>query len=284
MESRIIHKIITAEKEEAAPGFYIQRPLPAKGLRMIDPFLLLDHMGPIALNQDDLPPGVPPHPHRGFQPVTFVFNGKIEHKDSLGNHFILQPGDVQWLTAGRGLVHSEYVVPPEQDDEIFEGIQLWVNLPASQKMTQPRYQMLTHKEIPVYQNSALTARIITGLWQGLTGPVKTYTPMIILDIYIRGDEKISVPVPSSFNAFIYVVSGRGVSSGADIFPHQLIYYFRSGDQIDVHAINDTHIMLFAGEPINEPVASYGPFVMNNMTEIQQAIMDYEEGLMGNLLT
>lgn len=282
MEYRNIHKVITSIEEEAAPGFKIKRPLPSRGLRMIDPFLLLDHLGPIDFASGE-GTGVPEHPHRGFEPVTFLFDGKIEHKDSLGNHIVLEPGDIQWMTAGSGIVHSEYIA--NEFKEIggkFHGVQLWVNLPVSQRMSTPNYQNIKNNEIPSIEINGSLVRIFAGEVFDQKGPANTFTPILALQIILGSHSKIEVPIPNDYNAFIYVLEGRGLTNKSDIFQHQLVKYFNHGEGIDIENIENLNVLVLAGKPINEPIASYGPFVMNNMMEIQQAIYDYENGLIGSL--
>ncbi len=281
-EFRSIHKVVSAMEEEAAPGFKIKRPLPTKGLRMIDPFLLLDHMGQIDFEAGQ-GSGVPEHPHRGFEPVTFLFEGEIEHKDSLGNSILLQKGDVQWMTAGSGIVHSEFMSENfKKTGGKFHGVQLWVNIPAAEKMSPPKYQNIKANDIPAIKNDSSTIRVIAGDFNGETGPATTFTPILALHISMEKPSDLEIPIPSDFNAFIYVLEGRGLTEGVDVFPYQLIKYFNHGEGIKLSSNDKLDVLLLAGKPIGEKTASYGPFVMNNMMEIQQAIYDYEQGLMGHL--
>ena len=243
-ERRGIHKVITAIEEEAAPGFKIKRPLPVRGLRMIDPFLLLDHMGPVSFAAGE-GSGVPEHPHRGFEPVTFLFEGKIEHQDSFGNKIILSAGDVQWMTSGSGIVHSEYVANEfKEKGGKFHGVQLWVNLPAEKKMTTPRYQNIKSESIPVIEKGQTRIRVIAGSFEEEKGPAETHTPVIALHIQLSGKGKIDIPIPETYNAFVYVLEGQGFTDNVDIYPQQLIKYFNHGSTVEITSDQDVNLLFF----------------------------------------
>ena len=282
MISRNIHKVITAVDDEAAQGFVGHRPLPARGLRMVDPFLLLDHMGPVAIMPGKRT-GVPDHPHRGFEPVTFVFEGMLKDRDSMGNHIMLKEWDVQWMTSGRGIVHSEFVAEElVRTGGVFHGVQLWVNVPAKDKMDEPKYQNIKSAEIPVVEEKNYKVRVVAGEFGSVHGPASTYTPILALNIVFSNAGTAFIPIPPEYNALVYVASGKGLVSDMDVYPLQMIHFFNHGDGIEIKSKGEMNLLLLSGEPINETVASYGPFVMNNMMEIQQAIYDYENGMMGEI--
>ncbi len=259
-------------------GVPISRSFPTQKIEDIDPFLLFDHMGPleIAPGQDT---GFPEHPHRGFETVTYLLEGQMEHKDSFGNRGFLNGGDVQWMTAGSGLVHSEM---PGRDlvrtGGRLEGFQLWVNLPRRDKMTAPHYQELKASEIPHAEsaNGDLKVRVIAGEALGVRGAIQSRTPILYLHLTLAPGSRHVQSVPSSYNAFSYVVRGEGAGQVA-VFAHD-------GDEILVSnpSKQPKNVLLIAGEPINEPVARYGPFVMNTRDELVQAFEDFRSGKMGRI--
>ncbi len=283
MIMRTIARIINSNWEQVAPGFEIRRPLPSPGLRQVDPFLLLDHFGPLNIKAGK-EPGVPDHPHRGFEPVSIILKGMAEHRDSMGNHGLVRSGGVQWMTAGSGVVHSEYMhADDETGEDILHGIQLWVNLPAELKMTKPAYQNITADKIPVVEEPENHARIrvISGEYHGTKGPAKTHTPVLIFHLELGEDGKASIPIPGSFNACYYVLEG---SAGSDqpAAEGSLVLFQQEGDAVEIFSKKGANILLLAGEPLNEPLASYGPFVMNTQQELVEAVRDYQEGKMGSI--
>lgn len=277
-QNKTISKIVPIRKKEAAPGFFVKSPLPTRDLRYMDPFLMLDHFGPKEAKggESDL---VPDHPHRGFETVTFILSGKAEHKDSRGNHGKLKSGDIQWMTAGSGVIHSEKMEP---DNGVIHGIQLWVNLPAKDKMSQPHYQDIKSETIPVIDIGNSKIRVIAGEINGIRGVARTFTPMNVLHIIMQAGSEAIIPVPTGYTAGGYIVSGGITDGETNIEKENMIVWDGGGDQVSLSASSDTEIIFLSGEPIGEPVASYGPFVMNTAEEIEQAINDYQNGLMGKI--
>jgi redox-sensitive bicupin YhaK (pirin superfamily) len=271
-------------------GFLVRRPFPTHALSEFDPFLLLDEMGPKDYAPDEAK-GAPDHPHRGFETVTYMLTGRMAHKDSQGHQGQLRPGDVQWMTAGAGVVHSEM---PEQEfareGGRLHGFQLWVNLPRRDKLMKPRYQEIPAEKIPVARTAdgLVHVRVIAGESLGARAVIETRTPIIYLHFTIQPGGKIVQPVPREYNAFAYVIDGEGVF-GADAQPAgdgQMVMFEQDGDglTISVHesAKSPLELLLIAGVPLNEPVARYGPFVMNTREEIYEAVEDYRSGRMGEI--
>ena len=263
-------------------SFQVKQPLPTQKVPQISPFLLLHHFGPIKVEPGFDPIDLGPHPHRGFEPVTFLYQGGIRHKDSLGNEGILEAGDIQWMTAGRGIIHSERASDSFMENGgTIEGIQLWVNLPAQDKMTKPKYQEIRKNDIPVIAETKVTHRLISGQWNGQKGIVNTFSPMIIIQTSILSGGKTQIPIPENFNACIYILSGEIIlNDNFDYSAGKMIYFTNRGDGIGIEGLEDTEILVLCGEPIEEPLAQYGPFVMNSQTEIMEAMRDYQMGKMG----
>jgi len=263
-------------------SFQVKQPLPTQKVPQISPFLLLHHFGPIKVEPGFDPIDLGPHPHRGFEPVTFLYQGGIRHKDSLGNEGILEAGDIQWMTAGRGIIHSERASDFFMENGgTIEGIQLWVNLPAKDKMTQPKYQEIRKNDIPVITENKVTHRLVSGQWNGQKGIVNTFSPMIIIQTSILSGGKTQIPIPENFNACIYILSGEiTLNDNFDYPAGKMIYFTNKGDGIGIEGLADTEILVLCGEPIEEPLAQYGPFVMNSQTEIMEAMRDYQMGKMG----
>ncbi|XP_065913336.1 uncharacterized protein [Dysidea avara] len=268
-------------------GFVVRRAIGGK-ISDCDPFLMLDHVGPMEFGPGEAV-GAPDHPHRGFETVSYLVSGSAQHKDSVGNSGQLKEGWVQWMTAGSGVVHSEM-----PSDEMMakggksEGFQLWVNLPAKDKMTPPRYQDIPTEKIPIVtaDNGNVWVKVIAGESLGAKAVIDTHTPIMMLDVHLKPGAKFSQPVPKTFNGFVYVWRGSGYfgAKRASMKIGQIAILDNSdGEVVMEAAANDVvHFLLVAGEPINEPIAKYGPFVMNTMEEIQQAFQDYHSGKLGKI--
>ena len=271
MIKRKIIKTTIGMKTSDGAGVNLTRIIGSPELNMLDPFLLLDEFG--SDNPDDYIAGFPPHPHRGFETITYMLNGKWQHKDSAGNEGLLGDGSIQWMTAGRGIVHSEM---PIQTDGLARGFQLWLNLPKEKKLTEPAYQDIHAEQIPILKEVFGTVKVISGEYNGTIGPGKSHTPVLIMDIRLNPESEISIPIMGGWNAFGFIYEGD-VKSGEFLSKGQLAVYNTEGN---VHfKTNDTQagIYLVAGEPLNEPVARGGPFVMNTRGEILKAFEDYQNG-------
>lgn len=266
-------------------GTIVKQPLPTRQLGKVDPFLLLHHFGPYEVNPGDDPLDVGPHPHRGFEPVTFLYQGGLKHRDSRDNTGYLNGGDVQWMTAGRGIIHSERASADFlEQGGVMEGIQLWVNLPASKKMMQPSYQDIKKTQIPIWvsDNERAHLRVVAGEYAGLKGPVQTQTAIEAFQVTLHTEGEVSIPLPATHEALIYVLHGKlNLNDNFDYQTEQLVHFNTDGEGIKLHGLADhTEVLVLAGEPLSEPIAQYGPFVMNTQTEIMQAMRDYQMGKMG----
>lgn len=287
---RTIKEIVAAEAVREGAGVIVHRPFPTRQIDNIDPFLLLDHMGP-NLYAPGSAKGFPDHPHRGFETVSYMLEGALEHRDSAGNKGVIAAGDVQWMTAGSGVVHSE--MPEEnfrKQGGRLNGFQLWVNLPKSDKMTAPRYQDTLAANIPVYESEDKTVwvKVIAGNSMGKQAVISTHIPILYLHVILQPGASFSQAVPMAHTALAYVISGQGKFAEKLAEPDQLVI-FASSDSQESETIEFTaegnqplSVLLIAGQPINEPIARYGPFVMNYQAEIKQALVDYQEGRMGQI--
>ena len=268
--------VITAHEQMEGGGFLVHRPFPSMALPDMDPFLLLDEMGPTEPGPREAV-GAPDHPHRGFETVTYMLAGKMEHKDSHGNHGVLGPGDVQWMTAGSGVVHSELPEPAfYETGGRMHGIQLWVNLPAKDKMMQPRYQDIPAAKMPEGHTDGGTVRIISGSYQGTGAIIDTIVPIQYL--HVRLDGTVPVTIPEGHNGFVYILSGEVITSAGTGTDHQLVRLTPGDHDLTGHA----DCLVLSGPPLGEPVSRYGPFVMNTREEIYQAVRDFQEGRFGTI--
>jgi redox-sensitive bicupin YhaK (pirin superfamily) len=252
----------------------------------MSPFLLLDYAGPRDFPAADRPRGVGQHPHRGFETVTIVYQGEVEHRDSTGGGGKIGPGEVQWMTAGGGLLHEEFHSTGfTQKGGTFEVVQLWVNLPARDKMIRPGYQAITRDEIPVaaLAGDAGTVRVIAGDFEGTRGPAHTYSPMHVWDIRLHAGSKARFDLPEGWTSAVVVLRGTVLVNDAEIAREaQLVMLERDGTTVSLEANNDTTLLVLSGEPLSEPVVGYGPFVMNTREQITQAIEDFNSGRFGRM--
>jgi quercetin 2,3-dioxygenase len=247
----------------------------------ISPFLLLDYAGPHYFEPTKERRGVGQHPHRGFETVTIVYDGEVEHRDSAGNGGVIGPGDVQWMTAGGGILHEEYHSPGfARAGGPFRMVQLWVNLPAKSKMTPGGYQAITATNIPVVDLPEGTgkARVIAGELLGTKGPARTFTPINVWDLRVNRDAELSLPLPAGHTAMLVVLGGHLTVNGVQqVGEAEMVLLSRDGTDVVIHADGDTTLLVLTGEPIDEPIVGYGPFVMNSEAEIREAIDDFNNG-------
>jgi redox-sensitive bicupin YhaK (pirin superfamily) len=248
----------------------------------VSPFLLLDHLGPGVLKPTNLRKGVSEHPHRGFETVTLIFAGELEHRDSSGGGGIVSTGDVQWMTAASGVEHKEVFSEVfSKTGGYFEMVQLWVNLPAKDKMNPPRYQSLRKANIPVIEllNSAGTVRVIAGHYQGQQGPAKTHSPLHVLDIEIQAGHKVRLPAGAGETTLVYLRTGKALFQAEDeIFEEQGLAVMSSLEQdLEITALQQCKLLLLTGKPLQEPINGHGPFVMNSYAEILEAYDDIKRG-------
>lgn len=251
-----------------------------------DPFLLLDYAGPHAFAPAEAPRGVGEHPHRGFETVTIVSQGELEHRDSSGSHGTIGPGDVQWMTAASGLVHEEFHSARfTREGGTLEMVQLWVNLPAADKRSHPSYQEILSRHIPVVTlpEGAGSVRVIAGRFQDTTGPARTFTPIRVWDLTLNAGRRAALSVPADDTTLLVVKRGRVTVNGAETLQGgELARFSRDGSEVLLDPQEETAALLLSGRPIGEPIVGQGPFVMNTRAEIRQAIIDYQSGRMGRL--
>jgi redox-sensitive bicupin YhaK (pirin superfamily) len=262
-------------------GFPVHTVLDYQRHPELSPFILLDHFGPADFTPTEKRRGVDWHPHRGFETVTVLLEGEVEHRDTAGNGGLIGPGDVQWMTAGSGLLHKEHHSEAmSRSGGRFHGLQLWVNLPAKSKMTPPRYQTLLARDIPVVDS----VRVIAGEFHGATGPAQTFTPINLYLVNLRDGKSLDLNLRDGYSAALYVLSGKVAVNGEAASAGELVLLDRKGDEVKLAAASDAIVFVMNGAPINEPVTGYGPFVMNTPREIQQAFADYQAGKLGTIPT
>ena len=289
-QDRSVNSVITSIETTEGEGFIVHRAFPSSQIEYFDPFILLDEMGPRELGPGEAK-GAPDHPHRGFETVTYMLKGKFEHKDSRGNSGKLNPGDVQWMTAGSGVVHSEM---PDREFAMTGGtlhaFQLWVNLPKRDKNIMPGYQDISSTKIPIgkSQDGKVSVKVIAGESLGAHAIISTKTPITYLHFTLQPSSQVVQPVPRNYNVFAYVVSGKGIfgKSGVPVERGNMVTFKSDGDQVSIEAPRDSRspldVLLIGGIPLNESIVQYGPFVMNTEQEINQAIQDYQNGRMGSI--
>ena len=280
MKNRPVVRIVKGMPARDGAGVTLTRVIGSPELDMLDPFLLLDSFA--SDDPNDYIAGFPPHPHRGFETVTYMLAGQMRHEDNTGRTGVIGPGGVQWMTAGRGIVHSEM---PEQEDGLMHGFQLWVNLPGTEKMTQPHYREYPAAEIPVEQRDPGTeVRVITGTTRlGTSGPVTdVVTEPLYLDVRLAKEATFTEDLPPGHTAFIYVVAGKVFvaedADGGHVVEPQSLAVLGDGARVEITGLTEAaHFLLIAGRPLHEPVARGGPFVMNTRDELMQAFRDYQTG-------
>ena len=283
---RTIQAVIKSPNVMMGP-IMLKQPLPIQGYDQFSPFLLLHHLGPRVIK-----PGtnggidIGAHPHRGFEPISFVFSGEIHHKDSRGNDSVIGEGGVQWMTAGSGIVHSEGLSKDfiEKGGD-YEMIQLWVNLPKELKMTQPNYQGFDRNEIPFYQSEDGKSRVnvVSGKYQSLKGPINSLTNITAYTIELKKGGAADFSVPVNRNVLIYQLKGLSNVNGKQIADHEMVLFNNNAENIGLSAEEDAVLLFLSGVPIEEPTVSWGPYVMNTQTEIMEAMRDYQMGKMGMLI-
>ena len=284
---KLLHVYQSSNTHWVGDGFPVRSVFDYNGLgRDLSPFLLLDYAAPYNFPPTNQRRGVGAHPHKGFETVTIAFQGEIEHRDSSGGGGKIGPGDVQWMTAGKGIIHEEF-----QSEEfsrkggIFQMVQLWVNLRAQDKNAKPRYQNLLKEQIPIVTlpENAGTVRVIAGEFGKRKGPAKTFTPINLWDVNLRAGKSAELPLPNGHTSIFLVLSGQvSVHDGTDVAEGNLAIFARAGDQITIRAEADAKLLIMDGEPLDEPVVGRGPFVMSTHAEIQRAFEEYQLGRMGEI--
>lgn len=284
-----IERIITkpARPGMVGDGFRVYNFIPSTVLqRRISPFLMLDFAAEFNFSPSEKTRGVDVHPHKGFETVTIAYKGSVAHHDSAGNSGIINSGDVQWMTAGSGILHKEY---HEQEFSKrggpFEMVQLWVNLPKKDKSVAPHYQAITAGAMGKYEipNNAGVVNVIAGNLNGVNGAAATYSPVNLFDIKLKKDGVVNFNVPAQHNTALLMVNGTATIDGKAVAEHSFVLFKNDGEEITIKADSDAVILVMSGEPIDEPIASYGPFVMNTQEEIYEAIEEFQAGKFGTLV-
>ena len=268
-------------------GFPVRSLFDYQGLgKQLSPFLLLDHAGPAEFAPSNKPRGVGQHPHRGFETVSIVYEGEVAHRDSTGQGGVIGPGDVQWMTAGAGILHEEFHSPAfTHKGGQLHMVQLWVNLPAKDKMTAPSYQAILNAEIPKVEidNGAATARVIAGEFLGARGAAHTFTPMQVVDLAIKAGTSVRSPAHVGWNTALVILKGKAqINQEHAAHEAQLVVFSQEGEALVIDAKEDVQALLLSGQPLNEPIVGHGPFVMNTMDEIKQACVDFQIGGFGRM--
>ena len=267
-------------------GIPVTRAFPVPEMREFDPFLLFDHFGPINYEPGGAT-GVPAHPHCGFEAITYLLGGEVEHKDSWGGQAAIETGDIQWMTTGSGLIHSELVTEKfKKSGGIIQGLQIWVNLPKKNKQVKPWYQHIKKDDIPVIkESSGVEIKVLVGKVKETKSLVQTYSPVSIFDVQFSNSGQINLEISKNKIAMVYVIDGelQFVEENKIAAKGQMIYYDQSADEINLTSIStEGSYLVLAGEPLNEPVIRHGPFVTNTEGEMKQAMLDYQNGKMGEL--
>ncbi|MDP1526850.1 MAG: pirin family protein [Rhodocyclaceae bacterium] len=276
-QSRRVERQVIGKETSDGAGVRLTRVLTGDLQQRLDPFLMLDAFG--SDNPDDYIAGFPDHPHRGFETITYMLAGRMLHKDSAGNQGLLENGGMQWMTAGRGVIHSEI---PQQEEGVMEGFQLWLNLPAKDKMQAPWYRDFAAAELPrVKVGAGGTAIVLAGESHGVTGAVtREATAPLYLDLHLPAGDQFAQPLAADLNAFVYVYRGAVIIAGETVPAGRMAILANEGDGVTIKATEDARLILVAGRPLGEPIAQHGPFVMNTQEEIQQAFADYRAGRLG----
>jgi len=278
-QQRAVKQIVRAIETYEGAGFLVHRPFPVRKMDQFDPFLLLDHLGPVKYGPGEAK-GAPWHPHRGFETITYMLQGEGQHRDSMGNTGFLRAGDIQWMTAGSGIIHDEG--PSKgmlEKGGVMEGFQIWVNLPREKKMIPPYYQDINKEKIPTVTIGNTTIKVIAGESYGQKAVVSTTTPIIYLDVHTKEGEDFTLDIPRDMNAMCYVYRGQALfgSNEKQGQMYDMVELDHDGDQVRIRPLKNTQFLVLAGNPLNEPLARRGPFVMNTQEELLQAFVDYQEG-------
>ncbi len=284
MALKTIRQIVPAQKVNMG-GHLLDQPLPAGNLDNLDPFLLIHHWhNHLPGRQRPQEVGVGPHPHRGFSPVTFIFKGAVEHRDSLNQQATVEAGGTQWMFAGRGITHSErFPKKLVKTGGELEFIQFWVNVPGKHKMEAPFYKPISAEETPLVEENDTKIWVVAGEHKGVKGVAPTYTPQTLLRGEMKINSRTEISVPDSYNTLVYVLEGGLKIDGKTVLTKDMAVFNHDGDSIQIEATADSRFIVLSGEPINEPVAQYGPFVMSDQTQIMQAVRDAQIGKMGILI-
>ena len=280
MTTRTLAQITDSTNEMVGP-FKIKNVLPTRTLKQVDPFLLIHHATPATIKGDV--GRIPPHPHAGFEVVTYLLDGEFFHRDSKGHDQVARGGDINWMTSGSGIVHSEGPTDAfKEKGGTVELLQIWINLPADKKQLPASFRHYSGNDLPVIEKDNTRIKVLIGDYNGSTSPVSTHTPMFAYHVSIKAGTLFTMPVDSSYSSAIYILSGKLNVLNEKVKAGQLVDFMLNGDQLAFTAAEDATLLVFGGLPIKEKVVSYGPFVMNSFEQVQEAIANYENGKMGVL--
>ncbi|MGJ8549809.1 pirin family protein [Winogradskyella wichelsiae] len=287
MKLRTIEKIIKPGTPHfVGDGFRVHNFIPGTStMKRMDPFIMLDYNSKYNFPATDKPKGVGVHPHRGFETVTIAYKGRVEHGDSAGGGGIIGEGDVQWMTAASGVLHKEFHETEwSKTGGEFQMVQLWVNLPAKDKMSPPKYQAISNAEIKkvILPNEAGVVEVIAGLYQGVVGPASTFSPMNMFNLKLKKGAKTQLTFPKHYTTSLLMVEGSATINGAKVLADHFVLFNSDGETFTVETLSDGIILVLSGEPINEPIAAHGPFVMNTQEELIEAFQDFNTGKFGYL--
>ncbi|MFM8592159.1 MAG: pirin family protein [Sphingomonadales bacterium] len=287
MSNRSVEAIFLAPAPHmVGDGFRVHHFFPdgvIQDKQRMSPFFMLDYASPFRFTPTETPRGVGVHPHRGFETVTIAYQGKIAHHDSAGNHGVIDAGDVQWMTAGSGVLHKEYHdLEFAKQGGLFQMVQLWVNLPKAHKMTPPRYQELPAAAMARYPLEQGEVEIIAGSYKEVKGPALTYSPLHVYNVRLNAKASCPLSFPAHYNTAIVIIKGSMQIDGQTASADQLVLFRNDGEQFVLSAQEDCIALVLSGEPLGEPIAAYGPFLMNSWKEIEQAVVDFNEGKFGIL--
>jgi redox-sensitive bicupin YhaK (pirin superfamily) len=272
-EERQVLQIVSGRQTSDGAGVKLRRVLTGEWHQRLDPWLMLDEFG--SDQSDDYIAGFPPHPHRGFETITYMLSGRMEHQDNHGNRGVVEAGGVQWMTAGKGIVHSEM---PAQESGLMRGFQFWLNLPAAQKMSEPQWADVSPADIPLWQGDGVAVKVIAGQFQNRVGVIqRDATQPMILDVVFHQEAQQWVDIPVGHDAFVYVYDGRVSLSGKAVAAANMIVLDNAGEGVILSGSVGTRVLVVSGRPLNEPIAANGPFVMNTQSELKQAFEDYRFG-------
>lgn len=270
---RQISQIVSGRQTSDGAGVKLRRVLTGEWHQRLDPWLMLDEFG--SDQSDDYIAGFPPHPHRGFETITYMLAGRMEHQDNHGNRGVVEAGGVQWMTAGKGIVHSEM---PAQESGLMRGFQFWLNLPAAQKMSEPQWADVSPADIPLWQGDGVAVKVIAGQFQNSVGVIqRDATQPMILDVVFHQEAQQWVDIPVGHDAFVYVYDGRVSLSGKAVAAANMIVLDNAGEGVILSGSVGTRVLVVSGRPLNEPIAANGPFVMNTQEELKDAFSDFRSG-------
>lgn len=277
MQKRIIHSHKAPISRSMGP--HVRQVIPS-AVSDIDPFVFLDHFGPIEKKPGGQ--GVPPHPHAGIATITYLFEGSNRHQDSYEHDAMIHAGDLAWMQAGKGIVHAEGMNENRSEPETVHGLQFWISLPAKDKFAEPDFFHYPSAELPIIQISQSTVKILAGELLDQHSPIKSLSPAFMFEVKMTANDTITIPIKNGDTAGLYMVSGEVVADEKHLLPTFMTSFEREGDELELHAVTDSHFMLFGGTPLNEPIVGYASYVMNSEQQIRQVMMDYQLGKMGTV--